>query len=179
MPAAWGSAPELGGSRGACCKQVKRARPRRPGGWLPCLPYGACGLRGGGAGRAAGSGIRDAAVHRTAGRGVGSGSEAARHCWGGRGQRVRAGAGQRRARLDPLQSGADPPPRSASTCGPVPARGRRDDGYRSPPQPQPPASWRRRGGALRPGLGRRRSAEGAGPSPRPQCLGSSGPLCPN
>lgn len=107
--------------RGARCGQVKRARPWQPGGQLPYLPCRARGLRGGGARRAAGYGIRGAAVHRAAGRGAGSSSEAARHCWGGRGRRVRAGAGRPRARLDPRQLGADPPPPGASTCGSVPA----------------------------------------------------------
>lgn len=94
--------------RGARRGQVKPARPRRPGRRLPYLPCGACGLRGGGTGCAAGNRIRDAAVHRAAGRGAGSGSEAARHCWGGRGRRVRAGASRPRARLDPRQPGGGP-----------------------------------------------------------------------
>lgn len=162
--------------RGERCGLVKRAKPWRPGGGLPCLPDGARGLRGGGAGRAAGSGIRSAAVHRAAARRAGSGLEAARHCWGGRGRRVRAGASRPRARLDPGLPGADPPPRGASTCGPVPARGRPQ--RRRPQVPAPAAArsqlaaeGRRAAAPLR----RRRSGLGAGRSPRPQSLASGGP----
>lgn len=79
LPPACGSAREPGGPAGSS-PRAGEAREASAAGREAYLPCGARGLHGGGAGRAAGYGIRDAAVHRAAGRGAGSGSEAARHC---------------------------------------------------------------------------------------------------
>lgn len=90
------------------------------------------------------------------------------------------GSGRERAGPEPASThgcrGRTRLPRALPPAGRSPPEGaRRDEGHRSPPQLQPAASWRRRGGAQRPGLRRRRSGLGAGRSPRPQCLASGCP----